>query len=605
MNTSKAPDALYLALLLGLLTGLAEAAAGLLSSAAGRPVRVNAEILWIAPLVNGVLFAAVGAGLALAGRLPVFGRHPGILLVLLPWMGAFVLLQLTGFISIWAQVMLSLGLAVTVTRLGVWVRLPQVARRGLAPLLALALIAACGGAAWASWSERRTHRTLTAAVPGAPNVLLITLDTVRADHLSAYGYHRPTTPHLDGLARGGVLFEHALANSSWTLPSHASLLTGRHPHEHGADWRRPMDDGRPTLAEVLAARGYVTAAFAANTSYVAPEWGLGRGFARFDVYGASGADDVVRTVVGRRIALNVLPRLGYFDIPGRKRATQLNDAFASWLNERGDRPFFALLNYFDAHDPYLTVDPYQTRYSADPARGDVINFQFQPHAFRRQPLVTPDDIRAEIDAYDGCVTYLDAQLGRLFEELSRQNLTENTLVVITSDHGESFGNHDLFGHGNSLYLETLRVPLLVSWPGRVPAGVRVAQPVGLERIPATIVDLLGGQAGPAPFPGSSLANFWRTAEGGAEPHAEPVLAALTGVAGGPEGYPSTRGSLTSLVTDKWHLILSSTQAVELYAWPHDPDEQHNLAGRPETQAVEADLLHEIQRLTSGNAPARR
>ena len=136
------------------------------------------------------------------------------------------------------------------------------------------------------------------------------------------------------------------------------LLTGRLPFEHKADWWDPLDRTYPTLAEVLAKRGYRTAAFAANTSYVAPEWGLARGFSHFEVYGSSLADDVVRTVYGRKLALNILPRLGYFDIPGRKRASQVNEEFFRWLDGADGRPFFVMLNYFDLHDPYLTIDSY-------------------------------------------------------------------------------------------------------------------------------------------------------------------------------------------------------------------------------------------------------
>jgi hypothetical protein len=266
--------------------------------------------------------------------------------------------------------------------------------------------------------ERMAKSHLPPPVPGVPNVLFITLDTLRADHVSAYGYSRATTPNLDRFARQGVLFENAFSNASWTLPSHASMLTGRYPHDHRADWRQPMSADVPTLTELFAGKGYVTAAFAANTSYVSPEWGLGRGFSRFDVYGDSIVDDVVRTVFGRRLALNILPRVGYFDIPGRKRAARLDHEFLKWLDGVDHRPFFALLNFLDAHDPYLTEDPFQSMYSPTPARGDVINFQFQPDKFRRKPKPTTAEVQAEIDAYDGCVTYLDTQLGRLFGELA-------------------------------------------------------------------------------------------------------------------------------------------------------------------------------------------
>jgi arylsulfatase A-like enzyme len=467
-------------------------------------------------------------------------------------------------------------------------------RRSLPALVVAALIAGQVGARWDGWRERRLVSGLVAAPQQAPNLLVIVLDTLRADHVSAYGYGRPTTPNIDRLAREGVLFEHALANSSWTLPSHASLLTGRLPHEHGADWLDPLNATYPTLAEVLAARGYVTAAFAANTSYVSPEWGLARGFSRFDVYGNTLADDVVRTVYGRKLALNVLPRLGYFDIPGRKRAADVNAEFLGWLDRIPDRPFFALLNYFDVHDPYLTATEYELRFAAEVSRGDLVNFQFQPNVFRRKPTLSAGEIQMEIDAYDGCLAYLDAELGRLFAALAARGLGEQTLVVLTSDHGESFGNHDLFGHGNSLYFESLHVPLILFWPRMIPSGVRIAGLASLHQIPATVTDLLGIEA--APLPGQSLAGRWTAEAGGAV-----TDAVLSEVSSGrfqeaPPNYPTSAGGLRSLVTDQWHLIVSASGTTELYAWRGDRDEARNLANTPAGQAALPALMREFPAL---------
>jgi arylsulfatase A-like enzyme len=407
--------------------------------------------------------------------------------------------------------------------------------------------------------------------------------------VSAYGYARDTTPSLDALARRGVLFEHAFANSSWTLPSHASLLTGQLPPEHGADWLDAMRPDVLTLPEALAALGYRTAAFAANASYVAPEWGLGRGFARFDVYGASIAAAVSGTAHGRRLALNTLPRLGYFDIPGRKRASDVNREFLEWVDRGSSKPFFALLNYLDVHDPYLTTEPYQRRYSADPARGDRINFQFQPHRFRRTETLTPAEIRAELDAYDGCLAYLDARLGELFAAIADRDLDRNTVLIVTSDHGEAFGDHGLFGHGNSLYLEALRVPLIVRWTGRVPEGLRVGEPVGLERVAATVGDLLGQGPSRWSFPGASLAVSWNRPAGAGPSQVWPVLSDVTGQPHGPVGYPTTGRSLRSVITQDWHLIASSSGDMELFAWRTDPAEQVNLAQTAAGQAAIARL----------------
>jgi len=583
-----------LAVWFGLLTGIVEAAVSLMLPALGTPTRVSMEILWIAPAVNAGLFVLAGISMALTSRVLHAVRHDAAVMSVCVSLTAFACLLVADLIEPWSALVLAAGVGIAVGRHATTRRrIRTVAVRAWRPVVLMACALGVAGFAWHPVAERISRAGLPPVGEAAPNVLLVVLDTLRADHVSAYGYARSTTPRLDGLAEHGVLFEQAFANSSWTLPSHASLLTGRLPGEHGADWREPMRAGIPTLAEAFAARGYATAAFAANTSYVAPEWGLGPGFTRFEVYGSSWADDVVRTAYGRRLALNLLPRLGYFDIPGRKRAPEVNREFLSWLDAADGRPFFAFLNYLDVHDPYVTDAPHHQRFSTDAARGDVINFQFQPHAFRRQAGITAAEIQAEIDAYDGCLTYLDEHLGRLFDEIARRGLDGSTLVVVTSDHGESFGEHDLFGHGNSLFLESLHVPLIVSWPGHVPAGVRVAGPVGLDRVARTIDELARPDAASA-FPGRSLVDSWRTDRR----IDEPVISEVTGVPEGPAGYPTSRGSLTSLLTREWHLIQSASGGVELYAWVTDRSERTNLAGTAEGGPVVDALRRTAERLRS-------
>ncbi|MCC7353649.1 MAG: sulfatase-like hydrolase/transferase [Anaerolineae bacterium] len=577
----------------GLISGLLEGiVANFLRQIPGFALRVPAEILWIAPALNLILFLVMGVGFSLL--VGVLGREPDswLLLALYGCVTLFGLLMVTGKLPQSASLILSLGIAAEVGRRlrNHEQRLRGFFRRTVVPLAGVALVVGTMGAQWEGWRERSLLAGLPEAQAGAPNLLVIVLDTLRADHLSAYGYDRLTTPNLDRLAQGGVLFEYAVANTSWTLPSHASLFTGRFPHEHEADWGMPLNRKYPTLAEALARQGYRTAAFAANTSYVSPEWGLKRGFSRFEVYGDSLADDAMRTVYGRKAALTILPRLGYFDIPGRKNAERVNQEFLRWVDGRDGRPFFAFLNYNDVHDPYLTKEPFQTQFSNKVARGDVINFQFQANAFRRNLIVTPEEAQMETNGYDGTLAYLDHQLGALFAELARRGLDKSTLVVVTSDHGEAFGNHDLFGHGNSLYWETLHVPLIFSWPGKIPANVRVSPIVSLHQIPATIMDLFGSTASPA-FPGKSLAKLWSgNADNGPR---EPVLAEVSRKGGGLPHYPAAAHSLRSLVTDEWHFILSDTGRAELYAWRADPKENHDLVDTPEGRIVVKKLLQQL------------
>ena len=579
---SERSDLMLLAIWFGLTAGLLEGiTAASLREVPSFAIRVSPEILWIAPTFNLVLFLLIGLGLSLLSNQLGNPRAVSVAVGLFTGVTIFGLLLLIGKLYEGAAALLSLGCGVAISR---WLKAREqqlrfFLRRTLGILIAATLLAGTAGAQWENWRERSLIAGLPAPPRNKPNLLLIVLDTLRADHLSSYGYERSTTPNIDRLAARGVVFEYAFANSSWTLPSHASLLTGRLPFEHKADWWDPLDRTYPTLAEVLAQRGYRTAAFAANTSYVTPEWGLARGFSHFEAYGSSLADDVVRTVYGRKLALNILPHLGYFDIPGRKRAFQVNEEFFRWFDGADGRPFFVMLNYFDLHDPYLTVDSFQSKFSDADTRGDLVNFQFQPHTHRRKPSLTAKEIQVEIDSYDGCLAYLDAEIGRLFSELAKRGLDKNTLVIVTSDHGESFGNHDLFGHGNSLYLETLHVPLILSWPGKIPVGVRVPQIVSLHQIPSTVMELIGEDS--TPFPGNSLVRFWPGAVD--QTSIAPILSEVSPgrFKAGPPNYPTVRGGgLKSLITNQWHFILSESGSAELYAWRQDRRELDNLAETP-------------------------
>ena len=591
-----------LAIWFGLLAGLLDAlTCFVLRGRPGTTVRVPDEILWISPAFHVTLLLLAAAGLLILFRLLAMlglGRwQPGLPAVagLMAAIASFSWLLRFGKVPQYALAVLCIGIGAQVARMMArrlegWQRF---VRRSLPILLALALVLGTGSVLWAGWRESRMVRDLPPAPANAPNVLLITLDTVRADHLSIYGYSRATTPNIDRLAKEGVLFESAFANSSWTLPAHASLLTGRLPHEHQANWKTPVNASHRTLAEAFAERGYRTAAFSANTSYVSPEWGLGKGFARFEVYGASLLDDVTRTALGMKMAKVILPLLGDWDIPGRKRAGQVNGDFLRWLDTVRGRPFFAFLNYMEAHDPYLTEPAHMTKFSQHVTQGDVINFQFQPNQFRRKESLTAGEIAAEINSYDGCLAYLDHHLGALLATLQDRGLKENTLVIITSDHGEAFGNHDLFGHGNSLYLETLHVPLVFYWPGNIPQGRRLTPLAGLNQVPATVSDLLGWQAAEH-FPGESLARYWSGEIAKARPRA--VVSELGRNDKGPATYPSTKRDLQSLIADQWHLILSSDGATQLFAWRSDPRESEDLAQTDAGRVVVEELRQKLMSL---------
>lgn len=424
-------------------------------------------------------------------------------------------------------------------------------------------------------SPRRALAKLPPAPPGAPNVLLVVLDTVRAMNLSLYGYPRPTTPRLERLAGRGVRFELAFATAPWTLPSHASMFTGRYPYELSAGWDDPLDATYPTLADLFGARGYLTAAFVANTRYCSWESGLDRGFIHYENYLVSPGQIVLSSSLGRTIANNQRLRrlIGNYEVLGRKTAPKVNADFLRWLSRKGRRPFFVFLNYMEAHYPYLPPPPFDTK--------------FGPRRLRLNPWLehgwkwTPEEVQTELDAYDGSISYLDHHLGLLLDELERRGVLGNTLTIIVSDHGEQFGEHGVMRHGNTLYLPVLHVPLLILLPSRVPEGASVREPVTLRDLPATLLDLLGIEGGPR-FPGSSLARFWAGGSTRA-PEASPLLSEVGAIPSQdvPASYPISRGGMKSLLEERWHYIRNGDGREELYDFRSDPLEQRDLSGTAE------------------------
>ena len=336
-----------------------------------RLVNVSWEILWISPVFNALLFLVLACCLTLMTswikRLPLFRRiTPQTLAVFLfGLMSFYAIVRVIDRISPWASCLLALGLSVQVSR---WFQARQqvaiaMFRRGLAPLLLMVFLAGSITTGLGIFREDSLMERLPPAPHGSPNVLVVVLDTLRADHLSSYGYHRSTTPNIDKFAQEGVLFEKAFATSSWTVPSHASLMTGRYMSENGADGLQlVLGEHNPTLAEVMASEGYITAGFSANTWWVTRNSGFDRGFLHFEDYFHSVADMAARTVYGKEIFYRLLPRLGYRDNLGRKRAGDVNQAFLRWLDANSRRPFFAFLNYMEVHAPYLSPYPYHNQF---------------------------------------------------------------------------------------------------------------------------------------------------------------------------------------------------------------------------------------------------
>lgn len=446
--------------------------------------------------VTPVLFD--GLGVALVALAATFLVHQHVLAIkqearLAGWLGPQALL-LTGGAGL-------LGLLA-----GVGLAWPRAVARG--PLLRVGATAlACVLAFTLSLQELRPPTALASARADArgPNVLLIVLDTLRRDAVSAYGVVEHTTPALDAFARRGVLFEDCVANGSWTVPSHASLFTGAEVSRHGAGHLRTRLRVRPggeqsmplfTLAELLGGQGWRTAAFVCNMNVSAIN-GFDRGFAEFHEIWRAHQGDFDVLAPARRAWLDD----GVFDKGGEVCLRGARD----WLGERADdeQPWFLFVNFMEAHSPYYQAPAeFARRFLRDhepspPVQAIIDDVMAHVHAAG----VSPEEAEELWRVYLGGVLYQDWLLGQLLDELERSGAADDTLVLITSDHGENFGWNALLGHGQDLNDDLLRVPLVMAGPG-LPEGRRDGRPVSLVDVLPTVVSLLDGRELP-PDPGRS------------------------------------------------------------------------------------------------------
>ncbi len=330
-----------------------------------------------------------------------------------------------------------------------------------------------------------------------PNIVFISIDTLRADHLSAYGYARRTSPNLDQLAADGALFEYAISSTSWTLPSHAAMLTGLVDSVHGAtDTDRPLGESRTTLAERLKPLGYTTAGFFAGP-YLHPIFGFAQGFdtyvdctsyADFNTQRASQTGTIEGPEVWQRSQHDVTnPRL-YGEV--RK-----------WLDARPARPFFVFVHMWDVHFDFVPPPPYDRMFDPDYA-GPISgrNFFFNPSV---NPKMPRRDLEHLIALYDGEIAWTDEHVGKLIDDLRRLGVYDDTLFVVTADHGTAFFEHGQRAHRNGLWDELVHVPLIMRWPGPIAAGLRVRAQVRTIDILPTVLALLD-QPHPPEVMGQSL-----------------------------------------------------------------------------------------------------
>jgi arylsulfatase A-like enzyme len=371
-----------------------------------------------------------------------------------------------------------------------------------------------------------------------PNIILITLDTTRADRLGCYGYRRQTSPNIDKLAEESVLYTRAIAPSSWTLPSHASLFTGKFTSSHGArydpegpllltdaisgpeSWdayrARGLAQNEVTLAEVLKETGYTTAAVVGGP-WMKRIFGLNKGF---DYYN----DSQISTVNGRL-------------------ASQVTTSALNWLERRREKKFFLFLNYFDPHGPY------------SPPEGFALRFLPKGTNFTgREP--TLEETNA---LYDAEILYMDHYIGRFLQKLKVENLYNDTLIIVTSDHGELFGEHGKFGHGHYLYQEELHVPLFIKYPAGEVSPKRTDLRAQLTDILPMIYERVGITI-PGNIQGTSPSQI-----------KHPIIA---------ETYPlpliSKDGSWQSIFEGDFKFIWNSKNQHMLFNLKDDPEENVNI-----------------------------
>ena len=310
-----------------------------------------------------------------------------------------------------------------------------------------------------------------------PNVILISIDTLREDHCSVYGYHRDTTPNLRTFAGEGVKFNLAYSPTSTTGPSHATMFTSLYPITHRVIKNGlNLNDKFETLAEILSAQDYQTAAIL-SSFVLHSKFGYAQGF---DFY-----DDKFKS------ATSTMPMKKWEGLDVEKgfdrRGDETTQRTINWLKKHrnSNRPFFLFVHYFDPHSPYVPPEPYASRFTSESQ--------------------TLSDLEKEMAHYDGEIAFTDNEIGKLLATLKEMQLEEKTLIVITSDHGEGLMQRGHMGHGIHIYDEAVRVPFLLRWPGHLPKGHSLNAPVSLIDLAPTILNLIGTDRINLPFTGQDLA----------------------------------------------------------------------------------------------------
>jgi arylsulfatase A-like enzyme len=443
---------------------------------------------------------------------------------------------------------------------------PRLSRQAIAVLVGI--LVTSGAGLWLNPGAIVASTTpVTPANPSRPNVVLVTMDTVRADHVSLYGYARNTTPNLAALAESATVYSHPVAASNQTLTSHASIFTGVYGSWNSArsDTNFPISQQYPTMAELLRAQGYATGAFAANSARLTPYFGINRGFEVFEAPDAIDALAPEKNYClrhGAREVLDLFFDTREFDLLFT-RSEQINRAAFRWLDRArsAGQPFFLFLNYMDAHDPYIPPAPFKSLFAGYDRSLDRVHLEA---VGENGKIARERGLAHLISQYDGGIAYEDSQIGVVIHGLKDRGLYDNTLIVITGDHGEGLGEHGVWGHGVTTFENVVYVPLLVKYPRQTEAR-RLDESAGHVDILPTVLDVTGVPS-PRLLQGRSL----RSSE------ASRMLLS--------ESFPSTSRvigrrqdyTVRALFVERFKFVETSKGARALYDLSADPSETRDI-----------------------------